>query len=114
MITRSDPLASWKFELRWKRGPLGPRIGQLYNRALAPARLSARGPVRTIITSWTSRLSIAALFVLGLSPFAQAQSRWLKLAPLPKMSEELSFATANGKIYVFGGLPEGKNPPPGL
>lgn len=56
----------------------------------------------------------AALLILGLSPVAQAQSRWLKLAPLPKMSEEFSFATANGKIYLFGGLPEGKNPPPGL
>ena len=56
----------------------------------------------------------AALIVLGLSPVAPAQSRWVKLAPLPKKSEEFSFVTANGKIYLFGGLPEGKNPPPGL
>lgn len=43
-----------------------------------------------------------------------APGKWGRLAPIPEKSEEYTFADANGKIYVFGGLPTGTNPPPGL
>ena len=52
--------------------------------------------------------------ILSFSAGAQAQGHWVKLAPLPEKSEEFSFVGANGKIYLFGGLPEGTTPPKGL
>jgi N-acetylneuraminic acid mutarotase len=43
------------------------------------------------------------------------QSMWTKGAPLPQKSEEFSFASANNKIYLFGGNPLGdEKAPPGL
>jgi N-acetylneuraminic acid mutarotase len=46
---------------------------------------------------------------------AQAQLRWVKMAPFPEPEEELYASVANGKIYVIGGF--GYQPfgnPPGL
>ena len=56
----------------------------------------------------------ALLFVAFASLHAQ-QSAWSKKAPLPQTSEEFSFASTNGKIYLFGGNPSGdQQVPPGL
>ena len=54
------------------------------------------------------------LATLSFSAQARAQGHWVKLAPLPEKSEEFSFGSANGKIYLFGGLSEGTKPPKGL
>jgi N-acetylneuraminic acid mutarotase len=45
---------------------------------------------------------------------APAPGKWGRLAPLPEKSEEFTFGDVNGKIYLFGGLPEGAKPPLGL
>src|SRR3954463_8264272 len=41
---------------------------------------------------------------------AQAQGRWVKLAPFPEPAEELLGAAAGGKLYVFAGLAPGWKP----
>ena len=51
-----------------------------------------------------------ASIVLLFSTAAQAQGRWVKLAPFPEPSEELYGMAANGKLYVFGGLAPGYSP----
>lgn len=57
---------------------------------------------------------LALLLPVCVSVSAQ-QSAWTKKAPLPRTSEEFSFASVNGKIYLFGGGPAGDNQaPPGL
>ena len=38
---------------------------------------------------------------------AQAQGRWVKLAPMPIKNEEFAFGSANGKLYVIGGNGDG-------
>ena len=48
-----------------------------------------------------------AILVFGLAmaaPGAQAQGKWVKLAPFPQPAEEISGAAAGGKMYVFAGL----------
>jgi N-acetylneuraminic acid mutarotase len=45
---------------------------------------------------------------------APAPGKWGRLAPLPEKSEEFTFTDVNGKIYLFGGLPEGNKGPLGL
>jgi N-acetylneuraminic acid mutarotase len=45
---------------------------------------------------------------------APAPGKWGGLAPLPVKSEEFTFADVDGKIYLFGGLPVGNQPPLGL
>jgi N-acetylneuraminic acid mutarotase len=45
--------------------------------------------------------------VVGLAlamPAANAQGKWVKLAPFPQPAEEISGAAAGGKMYVFAGL----------
>jgi N-acetylneuraminic acid mutarotase len=56
------------------------------------------------------------MLLSGALPTAWAQqSAWTKGAPLPRKSEEFSFASANNKIYLFGGNPPGdQKAPPGL
>jgi len=58
----------------------------------------------------------AVLAALMMSAGVRAQQgRWVKLAPVPEKSEEFSFVSADGKIYLFGGNPIGENgAPPGL
>src|SRR6202008_1671924 len=52
------------------------------------------------------------LFVLlvGFAAFANAQGKWVKLAPFPEPAEELVGAAAGGKLYVFCGLAPGWKP----
>jgi N-acetylneuraminic acid mutarotase len=56
--------------------------------------------------------SLAAAISLGLlfAASAQAQGRWVKLAPFPEPAEELLGAAAGGKLYVFCGLHPGWKP----
>ena len=69
---------------------------------------------RASLTAALAFASAIALCIAGISVRAQ-QSAWSKRAPLPRKSEEFSFATANGKLYLFGGNPAGDHdPPPGL
>ena len=67
----------------------------------------------------------AAAILLGVNAPARAQAggqtgpppspgKWGRMAPLPEKSEEFTFGDVNGKIYLFGGLPLGTNPPLGL
>jgi N-acetylneuraminic acid mutarotase len=42
--------------------------------------------------------------ILLFAPPSYAQGKWLKLAPFPEPSEEISGAAAGGKMYVFAGL----------
>ncbi len=57
---------------------------------------------------------VALASVTARSANAQ-QFAWSKKAPLPQKSEEFSFASANNKIYLFGGNPLGdQQAPPGL
>lgn len=69
-------------------------------------------------------VAAAAAALLLINPKAQAQARqagpppapgkWGRLAPLPVKSEEFTFASVNGKIYLFGGLPVGNKSALGL
>jgi N-acetylneuraminic acid mutarotase len=56
----------------------------------------------------SSKWIITAFFlvasVLWSSPSARAQAKWIKLAPFPDPCPELIGSSANGKVYVFGGL----------
>ena len=42
--------------------------------------------------------------VICAAPAARAQGSWVKLAPFPEPAEEISGASAGGKMYVFAGL----------
>jgi N-acetylneuraminic acid mutarotase len=48
--------------------------------------------------------------VLLFSVGAQAQLRWVKMAPFPEAEEELYGVSANGKMYVMGGFGTGGKP----
>src|ERR1700730_15240544 len=54
------------------------------------------------------------LIILWLGVFlpatANAQGKWIELAPFPEPAEELLGAAANGKMYVFCGLAPGWKP----
>jgi N-acetylneuraminic acid mutarotase len=56
------------------------------------------------------RKSVGVWLVAGLvgiilaEPAAYGQGKWLKLAPFPQPAEEISGATAGGRMYVFAGL----------
>ena len=79
---------------------------QLVNRA--PQNFQ---PARTL----ASLLLASALFFAAFGSLDAQQSAWSKKAPLPRTSEEFSFASTNGKIYLFGGNPSGdRRAPPGL
>ena len=55
--------------------------------------IGVSGPLRVcLIILW---------FGLLLPATAQAQGKWIKLAPFPEPAEELLGAAANGKMYVF-------------
>lgn len=79
-------------EQRWKRaGTIAPR---------APAAILA---------------AVYAAMALWAVAMQAQQSAWSKRAPLPRKSEEFSFASTNEKIYLFGGNPAGEQEaPPGL
>ncbi len=50
--------------------------------------------------------SLAVFLTLGLQTAeapAQADGKWVKLAPFPEPAEELYGIAAGGKMYVFGG-----------
>ena len=77
------------------------------------ARLAAPGRAQRSV-GLLAKLAAIVLLVCGVVLRAQ-QGAWTKLAPLPRKSEEFSFASANGKIYLFGGNPtEDQAAPPGL
>jgi N-acetylneuraminic acid mutarotase len=50
------------------------------------------------------RFVLFATALIGLGSVSWAQQKWEKLAPFPEPAEEISGATANGKMYVFAGL----------
>jgi hypothetical protein len=52
--------------------------------------------------------AMAASILMMWCASAQAQLRWVKMAPFPEPEEELYGITANGKMYVLGGY--GSNP----
>src|ERR1035441_5816598 len=52
-------------------------------------------------------VAAAVSILLTIDVHAQAQGKWVKLAPFPEPAFEIAGATVNGKIYVFGGLPAG-------
>src|SRR5437773_12141269 len=90
------PLARTKLELlsRFKRAGL--------DRSKGENMIGAIGPLRVCL--------IALWFALLLPAPAQAQGKWVKLAPFPEPAEELLGAAAGGKIYVFCGLGPGWKP----
>ena len=47
---------------------------------------------------------LLATGVLCFSPNARSQAKWISLAPFPDPCPELIGSSANGKVYVFGGL----------
>ena len=55
-------------------------------------------------------LLIAAFLFAGNRPSHAQQPSWTKRALFPEKSEEFSFASVSGKIYLFGG---GTQPAPG-
>src|ERR1700680_3445273 len=61
------------------------------------------GPMRLLTKRMLATLFFAAS-VLGSSPGASAQAKWVSLAPFPDPCPELIGSSANGKVYVFGGL----------
>jgi N-acetylneuraminic acid mutarotase len=56
--------------------------------------------------------SFAAAISLGLvfAAAAQAQGKWVKLAPFPEPAEEILGVASGGKLYVFCGLAPGWKP----
>lgn len=50
------------------------------------------------------------LLTLCVAVSAQAQGKWIKLAPFPEPAEELLGASVGGKMYVFCGLAPGWKP----
>ena len=64
-----------------------------------------------------SRVSVAGLGIIfrRLRFTRRPAKRLVEKAQLPRTSEEFSFASTNGKIYLFGGNPSGdRQAPPGL
>src|ERR1019366_6853711 len=56
--------------------------------------------------SGIQRMSVAVVIaaaILSATAEAQTEGQWIKLAPLPVPSEEYTFTSANGKIYLLGG-----------
>jgi len=52
-------------------------------------------------------VSLVILTIMGLAAangHAQADGKWVKLAPFPEPGEEVYGIAAAGKLYVFGGL----------
>src|SRR6266478_9051586 len=52
----------------------------------------------------TWRFVVATACVICAACAAWAQGSWVKLAPFPEPAEEISGASAGGKMYVFAGL----------
>ena len=68
-----------------------------------------------MIVSVMRRMSAAAMLLTALliaAAGAQAQGRWVKRAPFPEPSQEIAGASANGKLYIMGGLRSDANTPP--
>ena len=53
---------------------------------------------------------VATAVILLFNASAQAQMRWVKLAPFPEPDEELYGVSVNGKMYVLGGFGQGGVP----
>jgi len=80
------------------------RAGQHDDRTVAPFRMAVSVVIASLLALLLSAACVSA-----------QQSVWSKHAPIPRKSEEFSFATANDKIYLFGGNPGGDHAaPPGL
>lgn len=56
-------------------------------------------------------LACVLVFAVG-SGAQESQGKWEKLAPLPEPAQEIGGIAANGKVFVFGGLPIGNNTRP--
>ena len=55
-----------------------------------------------------------ACVMLSATALAQEQGHWVKLAPVPTPSEEYTFTSLNGKIYLIGGNSIAGKTSPGL
>lgn len=62
--------------------------------------------MRTSLRAWIAAVSLGLLFAAA----AQAQGKWVKLAPFPEPAEELLGVAAGGKMHVFCGLAPGWKP----
>lgn len=61
---------------------------------------------------WMRGAVIAASVVVICGTAAQAQGKWVKVAPFPEPSQEIVGTAGGGKVFVFGGLPIGSNKTP--
>jgi N-acetylneuraminic acid mutarotase len=61
---------------------------------------------------WMRGVTFAASIVLICSAAAQAQGKWIKLAPFPEPAQEIVGTAGDGKVFVFGGLPIGNDTTP--
>lgn len=74
--------------------------------------------MRLVEACWSRAVGAVAVVAVVLTWSAatsraqQAQGQWTKLAPLPEPAQEIGGIAANGKIWVFGGLPIGSNSRP--
>jgi N-acetylneuraminic acid mutarotase len=80
-------------------------VGQNLNRCYSPVphRFGRRNAMSRFIRQlpW---FVVAIACMIGEAPAARAQGNWTKLAPFPEPAEEISGASAGGKMYVFAGL----------
>ena len=79
--------------------------------------MSSRKTALAVVTAGLMVLAMSATVLAQLAPTQELQptpGKWGRLAFLPEKSEEFTFGDVNGKIYLFGGLPEAGKPPLGL
>lgn len=62
----------------------------------------------TLVIQRPLRFVFATVIALLSAAGAQAQGRWVKMAPFPDADEELYGIAANGKMYVLGGFAGGR------
>jgi N-acetylneuraminic acid mutarotase len=58
----------------------------------------------TNVSRWIQPMLLVLSLALLAQPSAQAEGKWIKLAPFPEPAEELLGVAAAGKMYVFCGL----------
>jgi N-acetylneuraminic acid mutarotase len=83
-----------------------PGAAESHHHEAAPAakhRFGRRNAMPRFIRqlAWFVAVIVGVIWAV---PAAQAQGGWVKLAPFPEPAEEISGASAGGKIYVFAGL----------
>jgi N-acetylneuraminic acid mutarotase len=64
------------------------------------------------VTNRIRRIMAAPFLFLICAVTAQAQGRWVKLAPFPEPAQEIVGTAGSGKVYALGGLAIGSNTAP--